>query len=84
MLKRKLNKYIMKKAKRLDLYSPDSKVSEIPCLTLRTSRCAYNEILNTCTYGIEYVIDEIFKDGSNKPDQNSAIDWFGISDLTMD
>jgi hypothetical protein len=74
----------MKKAKQADLYLPDPEMSETPGPTLRTTRCAYNEILNTCTYGIEYVIDEIFKDNSNKLDQSSAIDWFGISDLTMD
>ena len=74
----------MEKAKQAELYLPDFEVSKISCSSLRTTRCAYNEILNTCTYGIEYVIDEIFKDNSNKTDQSSAIDWFGISDLTMD
>ncbi len=58
--------------------------SELSGHSLKASRSTNNELLNTCTYGIEYVIDEIFKDTSNKPEQHSVIDWSGISDLIID
>jgi hypothetical protein len=74
----------MEKAKHPDLHSRGSNVSKTSSDPLKTTRCTYNELLNTCTYGVEYVLDEIFKDSPDKSDQKSAIDWFGISDLTMD
>ena len=43
-------------------------------------------LINTSTYGLEYVIDEIFEEKARNKEitQDSAIDWFGLSDLTLE
>ena len=44
------------------------------------------ELINTSTYGLEYVIDEIYEEKarSKEINQDSKIDWFGLSDLTVE
>lgn len=44
------------------------------------------EFINTSTYGLEYVVDEIFEEQVKAKGitKDSKIDWFGLSDLTRD
>lgn len=44
------------------------------------------ELINTSTYGLEYVLDEIFEEQEKAKGitKDSKIDWFGLSDLTRD
>ncbi len=44
------------------------------------------ELINTSTYGLEYVLDEIFEEQEKAKGitKESKIDWFGLSDLTRD
>ena len=44
------------------------------------------ELINTSTYGLEYVIDEIYEEKARNKEitQDSTIDWFGLSDLTVE
>ena len=43
-----------------------------------------NEIKKEISYGLEYVIDEIISDKLKSKALNSQIDWFGLSDLTLE
>lgn len=56
-------------------------------LTLNRCRC-----LEQCKigfsqeifYGLEYVADEYFKETKNHYDPRKSVDWFGLSDLTIE
>jgi len=41
------------------------------------------EFNNQEFYGLQYVLEDLFKDNVIQAKQNSAMDWYGLSDLTI-
>ena len=56
---------------------------------LTLNRCGGQEQCRTgfnqeIFYGLEYVADEYFKETKNHSDPRKSVDWFGLSDLTIE
>jgi hypothetical protein len=43
-----------------------------------------NELKKEISYGLEYVIDEIISATAKPKTLDAQIDWFGLSDLTLE
>jgi hypothetical protein len=43
----------------------------------------HQEFSNQDFYGLQYVLEDLFKDNVIQAKQNSTMDWYGLSDLTI-
>jgi hypothetical protein len=41
------------------------------------------EFNNQEFYGLQYILEDLFKEKTNKDQQNVATDWYGLTDLTI-
>lgn len=49
--------------------------------SLEKCRLGFNREL---IYGLEYVADDYFKECRNQDASENSVDWFGLSDLTIE